>query len=474
LQSLFGRQIPSKEDISTSKSLIGYTSIPTNPFPSLYLYPQRNNHMLEHSPYLLYSDGNGNIFEDTTLFAVGRCGWEAVPVPINQWMELPHGGSLYELPGRRCIGIDVNTLLMRICEKGWAVAAFIPPAHTGLFLSAYETLQDAPTLPLFCYTAAGWLDDKFYVPAVRIEDDIRQECDGFDAEKVKEGVQQFTAAYPDNRLVKHLAENCALTYECPAARNYFMGRWECPVPTSPACNANCVGCISFQPETETIGPTQDRLTFRPSAEEIVEFTVPHLETAPYPIISFGQGCEGEPLLMWETIRDAIVEIRKHTQKGSININTNGSDPKAVEQLMQAGLNSIRVSMNSAQRELYTNYYRPNNYTFDDVVESIKVVKANGGWASINYFVFPGITDSVPEIEALLELIADTGLDMIQWRNFNIDPDWYLGRMNLTEPTDFVGILQVMDIVEKEFPDIKFGYYNPSIERMKNFDEDFAH
>ena len=33
--------------------------------------------------------------------------------------------------------------------------------------------------------------------------------------------------------------------------------------------------------------------------------MPHLETAPYPLISFGQGCEGEPLLMWETIRDAI-------------------------------------------------------------------------------------------------------------------------------------------------------------------------
>ena len=29
-----------------------------------------------------------------------------------------------------------------------------------------------------------------------------------------------------------------------------------------------------------------------------------------PIISFGQGCEGEPLLMWETLKDAIYQIRK--------------------------------------------------------------------------------------------------------------------------------------------------------------------
>ena len=140
---------------------------------------------------------------------------------------------------------------MRLCEKGWAVAAFIPPAHTGLYLAAYETHRRS-YLPLFCYTAAGWWDDKFYVPAVRIEKDIRQEASGYDAGIIQRGRRHILHAYPHNRLVKHLAENCCLTYHCPAARNYFIGRWECPVPTSPACNANCMGCISFQPQEETI------------------------------------------------------------------------------------------------------------------------------------------------------------------------------------------------------------------------------
>ncbi len=430
--------------------------------------------MLRQSPYILYSDGSGNIFEDTSLFTVGRSGWDAMPIDDEDWIELPDGGNLYELPGRRGIGIDVKTGEMRLCLKGWAVAAFIPPAHTGLYLAAYEALDDAPTLPLFCYTAAGWLDDKFYVPAVRIEQDIRQECRGFDKGKVDEGVERLLAAYPHNRLVKHLAENCALTYECPAARNYFMGRWECPVPASPACNANCVGCISFQPVEETIISTQDRLTFKPTAEEIVEFTVPHLETAPYPLISFGQGCEGEPLLMWETIKDAIIEIRKHTDKGSININTNGSKPDAVEVLMKAGLNSIRVSLNSVLPDIYMKYYLPNNYHFDDIIESLRVVRKYNGWSSINYFVFPGMTDRVVEYEALREVIRTTGLNMIQWRNFNIDPDWYLGRMGVTEPGECLGIGQMMELIREEFPDLKFGYFNPPIERMKNFDVDFAH
>lgn len=430
---------------------------------------------LSHSPFLLYSDGQGNIFEDSSLYSVGRAGWDAIPVPEENWIELPEGGNLYELPGRRGIGIDVTTGDMRLCDKGWAVAAFIPPAHTGTFMAAYETADDAPTLPLFCYTAAGWHDNKFYVTAIRIEQDIRQECAGYDALTIEEGVEKLLLSYPNNRLVNHLAEKCCRTYTCPAARNFFIGRWECPVPTSPACNANCMGCISFQPEEETIISTQDRLQFKPSAEEIVEFTVPHLMNAPFPLISFGQGCEGEPLLMWETIKEAVIEIRKHTSNGSININTNGSMPKAVRALCEAGLDSIRVSTNSAQKSWYEKYYRPNNYQFEDIIESLRVMNEYGRWSSINYFVFPGMTDTESEYEALRYLIKETNLKMIQWRNFNIDPDWYLGRMGIAELEEPLGVINVMNMIKEEFPKLKFGYFNPPMERIiGNFEKDFAH
>ncbi len=425
--------------------------------------------------FLLYSDGDGNIFEDTSLYAVGREGWDAFPIPVDEWIELPEGGNLYELPGRRGIGIDVKTGEMRLCEKGWAVAAFIPPAHTGLYIAAYETNEDAPTLPLFCYTAAGWHNEKTYVPAVRIEKDIRQECAGFDNDVIQNGVKKLLNAYPNNRLVKHLAENCCNTYECPAARNLFMSRWECPVPASPACNANCLGCISFQPEEETIVSTQDRLCFKPTVEEIVEFTVPHLMHAPYPIISFGQGCEGEPLLMWPVLAEAIKEIRKHTGRGSININTNGSKPDAVKALCEAGLDSIRVSTNSALKETYTSYYRPNNYQFEDIIESLKVARHYKKWTSINYFVFPGMTDSEAEYEALRKLIKDTDLNMIQWRNFNIDPDWYLREINVANTSEaLLGVKQLQELIHEEFPQVRFGYFNPPMERIKgDYEKDFA-
>jgi len=426
------------------------------------------------SPFVLYSDGKGSIYEDESLYALGRSGWDAHPVPDGSWIPLPEGGNLYELPGRRAIGMDVKNGSLRLCDKGWAVAAFIPPAHTGLYLAAYESAADAPTLPLFCYTAAGWYNQKIYVTAIRIEADIRQEAGGYDEELIQSGSAKLLSNYPNNRLVRHLMDNCCNTYHCPAARNFALGRWECPIPSSPACNANCIGCISFQPEEESIVSTQDRLNFKPTVEEIVEFTVPHLMQAPFPIVSFGQGCEGEPLLMWETIRDAIREIRRHTDRGSININTNGSNPDAVKILCEAGLNSIRVSTNSAQSYLYNQYYRPNNYTFRDIVESLRVVRSMGGWTSINYFVFPGITDSEDEVEALHQLIEQTELNMIQWRNFNIDPDWYLGKMNITETGNAIGINNAMNQLRKSFPHLQFGYFNPPMERIKgNFSIDFA-
>ncbi|HMP94815.1 MAG TPA: radical SAM protein, partial [Phnomibacter sp.] len=89
--------------------------------------------------------------------------------------------------------------------------------------------------------------------------------------------------------------------------------------------------------------------------------------------------------------------------------------------------------------------------------------------------FPGVTDSEAEYEALRQLIIQTDLCMIQWRNFNIDPDWYLGKINLYDAGDCAGIKNLMDAIHEEFPQVKFGYFNPPMERMRgNYNLDFAH
>lgn len=418
---------------------------------------------LTQVPNLVYSDAQGNIFDAPGLWMSGRSGNDFVAMTADDFIELPDGSDLYTLEGRHPIGFDKETNEPTVYKDGFAVGAQMAPAHTMFYLSAFETNADAPTLPLFAYTAVGWLNGKFYVPAIRIDADKRQEPRDFDRQLIERNVHSMIKEFPNNRLLKHIGETCALTYCCPAARNHFMHRFEAPIPTSPACNSNCIGCISFQPTTENISSTQERLTFKPTVEEIIEYTIPHLQNVKSAIVSFGQGCEGEPLLMWETIRDAIVEIRKQTSKGSINMNTNGSMPKAVDALCKAGLNSIRVSLNSVRENIYNAYYLPNNYKFNALKESIKVIRSYGGWASLNYFVFPGITDEVEEYEALRKFIRETDVRMIQWRNFNIDPDWYLEKIKYSPSENVIGINRMMNLLKEEFPHLYYGYFNPPME-----------
>lgn len=412
-------------------------------------------------PYMVYADENGQIFEDTRFEAVGRSGFDVLPLAPEDFIELPFGSDLLTLPGRRPYGYDPVSGEFQINEEVQAVAALNAPAYTQLYSAAFGTEEEnAPTLPLYAYTTVGWWDGKFYTTAVRIDPDNRQDLENFDREKIWEVTRERLTEYPENKLVQHLGNNCSLKYCCPAARNFFMGRWECPIPVSPACNSNCLGCISFQPKEHELTSPQDRLDFIPSVSDIVEFTVPHLEKADRPIVSFGQGCEGEPLLVWQLIRDAIKEIRKHTQRGIINLNTNGSKPKAVEELMKVGLQSIRVSCNSVRKSVYESYYLPNNYQFEDILESVRVVRRHGGWASLNYFTFPGMTDHPEEFAALRHTIKSTDLSMIQWRNFNIDPDWYLGKIHINELPAGLGIAHVMQEIKREFPHIRYGYFNP--------------
>jgi molybdenum cofactor biosynthesis enzyme MoaA len=181
------------------------------------------------------------------------------------------------------------------------------------------------------------------------------------------------------------------------------------------------------------------------------------------VVSFGQGCEGEPLLQAKTLEASIRMMRKATTRGTINLNTNGSLPLQVEKLCRAGLQSIRVSMNSARPQFYDRYFRPQGYTFEDAKSSLLTVKANGGFASINYFVLPGFTDQQTEWEALRKLVSETGLDLIQMRNLNIDPEWYLAEMKSDGREKKIGIRGLVSRLRSEFPNLKLGYFNPPLD-----------
>ncbi|MDR3628972.1 MAG: radical SAM protein [Desulfocapsaceae bacterium] len=423
----------------------------------------------ETIPSLVVADKDGTISDIPSLSMAGMSNGQYIQPDLADLIPLPEGSELFVLPGRIPVGYDQGSRKLQMLDvhpyaRGrqiQAVAAFMAPAHTAILTSAYKTVDvDAPVLPLFAYAAVGWHKGRFWATAFRSDPDIRQDSRQFKQSLITRETKKKMASLKGNRLVQHLGK-CCLTYGCPAARNYFLGRWEAPLPTSPVCNARCVGCISLQ-ASGCCRSTQDRIGFIPSPAEIAEIAVPHLQKASKAIVSFGQGCEGEPLLQCSTIEKAIQKIRRHTSGGTINLNSNSSLPDAVSRLAHAGLDSLRVSLNSAQTHYYNAYYRPVNYCFEDVRESIRVMKNNGRFVSLNYFIFPGLTDSEDETAALFDLLGSCRPDLIQLRNLNMDPEWYSKALGLPPNEKRLGIRAWLQKVKDAFPCLRLGYYNPPL------------
>jgi pyruvate-formate lyase-activating enzyme len=415
-------------------------------------------------PTTLVADNQGRISDWPGLAAAGRNGREVIPLDPALLIPLPKASRLYLLPGRRALGFNVNGRIEPVGGKRVAVAAFLPPGYVALSLSAFEMGKAAPRLPLYCYCAVCWHCGRYYVPAIRVDHDPKHDPARFDMPMVNRGIRRWLRRYPANRLVAHHGLVCVKKYGCPNAANLFLQRWEAPVAVSGVCNAACLGCISKQDGTSIRSP-QARIGFVPTVAEILEIAVPHLENAPRAMISFGQGCEGEPLLKGRLIESAIRAIRKRTARGTIHLNTNGSLPGVVARLASAGLDSIRISLNSARPELYAAYYRCRNYSLNDVLESFRVARQAGLWVSINYLTFPGVTDDPAEFKAFAKFLAKTEPAMIQWRNLNIDPNLYLETVERVGPSTRLkpmGTLALMQRIHRQFPNIRFGYFNPPV------------
>jgi len=415
-------------------------------------------------PRLVLSDPEGNIFDHPSLKLSGRSGDQFLLPASSELMPLPKGSQLFTLPGRIPIGWDeedrsfVFLRKTRLGEKEvecTPVAAFLRPGYIRTFLPAAQRDRGAPILPLWAYTAVGWKDGRFWATGLQIDSNPHWHPKYFENDRLlKRKVQASLRNRPRNRLLRQLSR-CALEYHCFAAKNVFFRRWECPLPTSPSCNAECLGCISLQP-SECCPASQERINFIPTVDDVLGVALPHLEEAEDPIVSFGQGCEGEPLIQWRLLEKSILKLREKTDRGTINLNTNGSLPRPLVKLCEAGLDSVRITLNSPHSKYYKRYHRPRGYSFRRVVDSLVAAKREGIYTSINLLVFPGFTDREAEVEGLIELIRETNLDLIQMRNLNIDPDLYLKNIGGGWG---MGIAKMIDVLKKEFPFLQFGYFN---------------
>ena len=415
-------------------------------------------------PRLVLSDAKGEIFDHPFLKMAGRSGDRIVLPPFSELIPLPMGSQLFTLPGRIPIGWDEGRGSFTLSEKMkmgkkdiefTAVAAFLPPGYIRTLLPATQLKSKAHTLPLWAYSSVGWKDGRFWATGLLIDPNPHWDPKYFKNDRLlTRRVDSVLKKNPKNRLFRQLAR-CALEYHCFAAKNVFSRRWECPLPTSPSCNADCLGCISLQ-SSECCPASQERINFIPTLDEVLGVALPHLEEAKDAIVSFGQGCEGEPLIQWRLLEGTIRKLREKTDRGTINLNTNGSFPKRVGKLCDAGLDSIRVTLNSPHPKYFKLYHRPKGYTFREVVDSLVLAKEMRIYTSINLLVLPGFTDREEEVEGWMELIRRTRIDLIQMRNLNIDPDLYLKEMGGGQG---MGISKMIEILKRDFPSLRFGYFN---------------
>ncbi len=394
----------------------------------------------------VHSDRNGDLFVGEEYLAAAYDGLREHRLDAEATIPLPEGATLMALDSRRAQAFDRHGRLRTLGKERWAIAALLPTGYTRTAYPAYADDAALPDLPLFGYAAVGMLEGELRVAAIATDPAPEWDPSAFNTPELSPRVNEGLRRHPSNRMLRQLAR-CAREYGCYTAQNVFYGRWEAALPVSPACNAHCVGCISLQ-QGETAAP-QERFRMTPTAEEIAEVTLEHLERPAATLASFGQGCEGEPLLAARTIADAIGRIRARSARGVIHLNTNASLPVQLRRLIDAGLQSIRVSTISAVARTYDAYYRPEGYRWSDVRASLHLAAERGLLINVNLLVLPGLTDRPAEVDAFVALLRELPGGVVQLRNLNADPKRALAVFEA--PEALPGIAKAIERYGKQAP-----------------------
>ncbi|MEE9255836.1 MAG: radical SAM protein [bacterium] len=421
------------------------------------------------SPLMVMADSQGQLFEHPELRMVGALGREPVAPEPGELSPLPEGSRLFTIPESLPVGGDPERdELITIDQVDWggktevpqAACTFPAPGWMRTLLPFAERGESSATLPLWAYTALGFDEEteQFVCAAVEVDDCPRWAPGEYDDRSLPERLAGMKKKFPRNRMIPHL-ERCAAEFHCFAAKNFFAGRWEMGLPIAPLCNADCRGCISLQ--TDDLFPaSHERIEFVPTAEELAEIAAAHLESAEKALASFGQGCEGEPLLQARVIEEACRLIRERTGDGTLHLNTNGSRPEWISRLAAAGLESVRVSTNSALPGWHRAYYRPETYAFGEVEDTVTAAVDAGLYTQLNYLVFPGVTDREGEADALINFCARTGVHVIQMKNLCIDPELYLETLgDVEEQGEAMGMVNLLDVLREELPEVALRYFN---------------
>ena len=363
------------------------------------------------------------------LRPLARSGARLVPLGEGDLIPLPDEASIAHLPGRRALAADAEGQPVTIDGGAMAVAAILPVGHLRCLLPASEPESGAPRLPLYGYTAVAEHRGRLMAAAVATDAFAWWRPAEYRRADLPAAVAAARAALPGNRVVEQLAV-CALEHNCYTAQNTFHRRYEGALPAAPACNADCLGCISLQPDP--VPTPQPRMGYAPTAEELAELGGYHLGGRHARIVSFGQGCEGEPLTRDGTLAEAVAALRALHPHATIHVNTNGSRPEALRRLIDAGCNSVRISACG------------------------RVMAEAGGQVCLNLLTFPGLTDVAEELAQTAAACRAMGVRQVQWRSLNVDHDWLVRVM--PEQPRAIGMTRALHWMRRELPGLEHGNF----------------
>jgi pyruvate-formate lyase-activating enzyme len=397
------------------------------------------------------SDGSVDTVEG--LRPAARSGRRLVPLDIAGLLPLPEEATIAHLPGRAAMALTAAGDPVEVPDA-LPVAAILPVGHLRTLAPASRPRPGAPRLPLFGYTAVVEHRGRPMAAALRTDSLDWWNPARFRSADLPAAVASARRALPGNRVVEQLSV-CALEHNCYTAQNTFHRRFEGALPASPACNADCLGCISLQTDGEAPAP-QPRMRYAPTPAELADLASYHLAGADARIVSFGQGCEGEPLTRPDALEEATRLIRRRHPDATIHVNTNGSSPSALERLIAAGCNSVRISAISFDDAVFRAYYRPVGYGLDEVIACAEVMAEAGGQVCLNLLTFPGVTDAPAELDLTVDACLRMRVSQVQWRSLNVDHDWLAAV--LPEMEAGIGMEEALSMLRRALPGVDHGNF----------------
>ena len=140
----------------------------------------------------------------------------------------------------------------------------------------------------------------------------------------------------------------------------------------------------------------------------------------------------------------------------LSLGAEASRPDVLRRLIDAGLNSIRISIFSLHDVRFRAYYRPVGYGLEQVAQCAELMAAAGGQVTINLLTFPGITDAPAELDALVAFVREHRVHQVQLRSLNVDPHWLLAR--IPDPTRGIGMRAFVRELAARCPGLQLGNF----------------